>query len=120
MGRGATPRSHRASVSAQAGPITPRVTSRRPAHPLVGAPPNADDFRRILSELKAQATQEGQPILSLSAGELHRLVGGYPSNSHRMPVCCSVMRSEMKTGDQIVAEPPKGAGASLRISYKLR
>jgi hypothetical protein len=36
-----------------------------------------------------------------------------------MPVCWSVMRQLMRIGDEIVAEPPKGAGASLRIRYRV-
>jgi 5-methylcytosine-specific restriction protein A len=55
----------------------------------------------------------------ITAGQLHRDVGGYPGPSHRMPVCCSVMRQEMSHRDKVVAEPPKGAGASLTISYRV-
>jgi hypothetical protein len=36
-----------------------------------------------------------------------------------MPICCSVMRQEMRNDDSIVTEPPKGAGVSLRIRYRL-
>jgi hypothetical protein len=85
-----------------------------------GTAPRADDFRRVLTDLKAKARRDGHTVLEISAGELHRIVGGYPSSgAHRMPVCCSVMRQEMNRRDMIVSEPPKGAGASLRISYTL-
>jgi hypothetical protein len=80
-------------------------------------PPTSDDFRRALHELKAKAAKSGERVLEISAGELHRLVGGYPGTGHRMPACCSVMRQEMLPGDRIVAQPPKGAGANLRIAY---
>ena len=81
--------------------------------------PKADDFRRALLELKSKARGRGAVTLEVRARDLHRIVGGYPGNRHRMPVCCSVMRQEMRAGDKIVAEPPKGAGASLEISYRL-
>lgn len=53
----------------------------------------------------------------LNAGDVHRAVGGYPSNNHRMPVCCNVMRSRMIEDDYILCCPPKGNGASLTIRY---
>lgn len=36
-----------------------------------------------------------------------------------MPVCCSVMRKNMRTGDHILHKPPKGNGATLRILYHI-
>jgi len=80
--------------------------------------PNADDFRRELGTLKTAAADRGQLELVLTAGDLHRRAGGYPGPNHRMPVCCSVMRQEMSPEDRIIAEPPKGAGASLQILYR--
>lgn len=110
-------------VRPAAAPSPREVSLASPARPKAigprGGAPTADDFRRVLGDQKARAVRGGKVVLSLSSGDLHRLVGGYPGNNHRMPVCCSVMRSEMRSGDQIVSEPPKGAGASLVISYKL-
>lgn len=83
------------------------------------APPTADHFRRALLEAKTQARERGASTVDIRAGDLHRVVGGYPGNAHRMPVCCSVMRQEMRAGDRVLAQPPKGAGASLTISYKV-
>jgi len=74
--------------------------------------PAAPDFRAALPLIFGRATREGKTIKS---GDLHRLVGGYPGTDHRMPICCSVMRSDMKAGDEVLAEPPKGNGATLRI-----
>ncbi len=77
------------------------------------------DFRRALrSRLKA-AEKSGAKFVDINSGKLHREIGGYPSASHRMPVCCEVMRSEMTIGDRIVAAPKKGNGASLQIAYRL-
>jgi 5-methylcytosine-specific restriction protein A len=57
--------------------------------------------------------------ITIKSGDLHRRVGGYPSHNHRMPVCCHVMRANMRSGDQILAAPPKGDGATLVIRYRL-
>jgi hypothetical protein len=82
------------------------------------AAPRAEDFRAELRQLLAEAKRQSRSVLVVSAGQLHRLVGGYPGQHHRMPICCSVMRSEMRPGDAILAAPPKGQGASLEISYR--
>ena len=81
--------------------------------------PVADDFRRKLREKLDQATKEGRRYLDVKSGELHRDVGGYPGQNHRMPVCCKVMRSAMNGADEIIAAPEKGDGASLVIRYTL-
>jgi hypothetical protein len=47
------------------------------------------------------------------------MVGGYPGNNHRMPVCCAAMRAEMRAGDNIVRAPPSGDGANVVIEYRL-
>jgi 5-methylcytosine-specific restriction protein A len=83
-----------------------------------GGAPSAADFRIALERLLSAARSEGKGELTVTAGELHRILGGYPGPQHRMPICSRVMRSEMRLGDAIVASPPKGAGASLAISYR--
>jgi 5-methylcytosine-specific restriction protein A len=55
----------------------------------------------------------------VTAGDLHRSVGGYPGQHHRMPVCCRAMRSALTQEDTILAQPPKGDGATLAISYRI-
>jgi hypothetical protein len=80
---------------------------------------NAAIFRQALKNILQQAQAQGQPFVDVLAGNLHRQVGGYPGKNHRMPLCCSVMRSMMMPGDQVLQAPPKGQGASLRIRYKL-
>jgi 5-methylcytosine-specific restriction protein A len=82
-------------------------------------PPTADDFREALYTIFATAHQSGRSSIEVQAGELHRQVGGYPGPNHRMPVCCGVMSSSMKKGDQILQAPPSGKGASLIIRYQL-
>ena len=80
--------------------------------------PKAYDFRQALFSRLGEAQEDGARYLDITAGELHRTVGGYPGN-HRMPNCCQVMRSTMHPGDSILAEPRKGAGASLAIRFLL-
>jgi 5-methylcytosine-specific restriction protein A len=58
--------------------------------------PVADDFRKALETLFAKSDGSYIEIVS---GDLHRLVGGYPGNNHRMPLCCHVMGNVMKPGD---------------------
>ncbi len=74
-------------------------------------------YKSLVEELR-DATEKGFPYIDIRAGDLHRKVGGYPGN-HRMPVCCSVMRSSMNDGDEIREQPPKGDGANLVIRYKI-
>jgi len=97
------------------GPAT-NPTAPRASRP---KPPTADDFRAELAKIFEEAESKGYSHVDVMSGDLHRRVGGYPGPDHRMPVCCSVMRRAMKPGDQILEEPPRGAGARLRIRYHL-
>ncbi|NKL24037.1 HNH endonuclease [Rhizobium leguminosarum bv. viciae] len=82
--------------------------------------PNKDDFRRALSEEIEAAARAGRPYADINAGELHRLVGGYPGYGHSMPSCCDVLYDEHDHGRaDILSSPPKGKGASLTIRYHL-
>jgi hypothetical protein len=78
----------------------------------------AADFRNALFTMPRSAAETEERVLDVTAGQLHRRVGGYPGANHRMPVCCSVMRTAMTERDSIVDQPPKGDGASLKIRYK--
>jgi len=82
-------------------------------------PPTAQDFQRELDNIFATATKQGKTYVDVKAGDLHRRVGGYPRPNHRMPVCCEVMKRNMKPQDQVLQQPPSGKGASLIIRYKL-
>lgn len=81
--------------------------------------PTREDFEAALTRVLDRAAQNGKQAASISAKSLHELVGGYPGPDHRMPVCCSVMRSYMEEGDRVLTSPPKGNGASLKIQYRL-
>ena len=80
--------------------------------------PDRSDFTFELGRIIDRAERDGVPYVEVKAGDLHRLVGGYPGHDHRMPVACSVMRQRMKEGDSMVSSPPQGDGASLTIRYK--
>ena len=82
--------------------------------------PNREDFQDELAARMAEAIDDGRTSFEVSAGQIHVAVGGYPGANHRMPMCCSVMREEMREGDFIVTEPPSGQGASLTIRYQVR
>ena len=81
--------------------------------------PSAAEFRQTLATTLHGASTQGLPYIDVIAGWLHEQVGEYPGPEHRMPVCCAVMRSEMRPGDLILDQPPKGVGASLTIRYFL-
>jgi 5-methylcytosine-specific restriction protein A len=81
--------------------------------------PTAADFERELETLLSSEGARGASFVDVTAGELHRLVGGYPGRTHRMPTCCSVMRQRLQPGDLVLDEPQSGAGASLAIRYQL-
>lgn len=82
-------------------------------------PPTAQDFQNKLKNIFTSAQSQGKPFVDVKSGDLHRRVGGYPGHNHRMPVCCDVMRRNMKPRDQILQEPPSGQGATIVIHYKL-
>jgi hypothetical protein len=81
--------------------------------------PTTEDFSNALGEILTKAEELGLVAVEVKSGNLHRTVGGYPGNDHRMPACCDAMRKEMTYKDRIVAEPSKGKGASLVIRYDL-
>lgn len=72
-------------------------------------------LRNLLISVQA----EGKQFVDVRAGDLHRIVGGYPGPNHRMPMCCEAMRRAMRPGDLIVEQPPKGKGASFVVRYRL-
>lgn len=80
---------------------------------------SAEEFRGILKNKLKEAEVLGLGHIDIVSGALHREIGGYPGRNHAMPVCCSVMRGEMKGKDEVLAAPPKGRGASLKIRYFL-
>lgn len=81
--------------------------------------PTAGEFRDELRAQLRQAELNGAAYLEVNSGDLHRKLGGYPGTSHQMPSCCEAMYGERKARDKIIAQPPKGKGASLTIRYML-
>ena len=79
----------------------------------------AGDFRNELDRLFTEGERLGFVAVDINAGQLHRQVGGYPGDDHRMPVCCDVMRRAMTPTDEIVAQPARGKGPRLTIRYRM-
>jgi len=82
-------------------------------------PPTTEDFQAELDKVFAAAQQEGKPFIEVKSGDLHRSVGGYPGRNHRIPLCCTVMKRNMKPGDEILQQPRSGLGATLTIRFEL-
>ncbi len=81
--------------------------------------PTTDDFTDALKRVLSDSAEMGLVAVEVKSGNLHRLVGGYPGNDHRMPACCNAMRKEIGASDSIVEEPPKENGANLIVRYEL-
>lgn len=81
--------------------------------------PTSQDFQTELDKVFQVAQGNGKSFVDVTSGDLHRQVGDYPSGNHRMPLCCAVMRQNMREGDSVISEPPSGEGATLTIRYKL-
>jgi 5-methylcytosine-specific restriction protein A len=77
------------------------------------------EFLAAIPGLMREAQAISQEFVDINAGQVHRLVGDYPGPDHRMPICCRVMRGEMRAGDTVLSEPPKKQGASLTMRYRL-
>ena len=79
--------------------------------------PSLLTFESFVKHIKGMIINAGFDFVDINAGEIHRAMGGYPSNNHRMPICCAAMRSLMGPNDIILIQPKKGNGASLTIRY---
>jgi hypothetical protein len=77
---------------------------------------NADTFRKALRALFDEVKGD---FVDVTSGDLYRMVGGRTGRDHRMATCCSVMISLKRPGDTVLAQPPKGKGATLTIRYVL-
>jgi 5-methylcytosine-specific restriction protein A len=99
----------------------PATTSDEPTFDIPGESLHtkitSETIRAALARNFAAAASDHQSFVDLIAGSLHREIGGYPGGNHRMPLVCSVMRSVMQPGDLVLAAPPSGQGASLKIRY---
>ena len=82
-------------------------------------PPTMRDFQKEVDKIFEIAQGQSKLHVDVKSGDLHRRVEGYPGRNHRMPLCCEVMKRNMKQRDQILQEPPSGQGATLVIRYKL-
>jgi len=97
----------------------PEVRPPKSPEELKGRMPTPKDFQSELDSFFASAQRQGKSSVEIKSGDLHRSVGGYPGHSHSLPACCRVMKRNMKPGDEILQQPPRGAGATLIIRFKL-
>jgi len=88
-------------------------------HGIANSMPTTDDFREAIRKKLRLAEMRQATFLDINSGELHRELGGYPGPKAAMPSCCNAMYAEQKAADSILAQPPKGKGASLTIRYKI-
>jgi hypothetical protein len=95
------------------------VTTEKAVAPPKSKGPTSGLFRLALQCRLDEAGRKGNSFLDVVAGDLHREVGRYPGDNHRMPVCCDVLRKSMLPGDVVIAEPPKGRGASLTVRFQI-
>jgi hypothetical protein len=79
--------------------------------------PTEQDFRTRIRGLMREAQTASASFVDINSGQVHHAVGGYPGPDHRMPVCCQVMKADIRAGDEVL--PPNGQGGSLTIRYKL-
>lgn len=73
------------------------------------------DIRDYIEELKSNAKKEGENILILKAGNIHR-------EKHlkcAMPMVCNAMRQCMQEEDKVLHETPSGYSSTLEIQYSL-
>lgn len=77
---------------------------------------STDHFRHGLRAQFARASARGWPHIRINAGELHRLLGGYPGSDHGMEPCRDAMKAEIQPGDNQLLE---NGGSGLTISYRL-
>ena len=80
--------------------------------------PTTEDFMKALADVFFMAEKYNLAGVLVRSGNLHKLVGGYTSTSHRMRACCGVMRRMKNSWDIVLKDLPKGEGANLEILYK--
>ncbi len=82
--------------------------------------PNEENFRELIQIIIEENKTLNNEYVDVKSGSIHRLLGSYPGNNHRMKTCCDVMykiAEEFK--HNVISSPQKGFGASLVIRYFL-
>jgi hypothetical protein len=95
----------------------PDSVARRASQKMVEQKFSKQEFQAMLQLMLDEGLKAGKSMVDVRAADLHARVGGYPGRGHSMPTCCSTMREAMKSGDTVLADPPKGAGPILQIRY---
>src|SRR5437868_6330489 len=99
------------------------MRSGAPVLYLRSTPPTREEFAAELNRVVAAAAAEQRTFVDVTAGDLHRAVGGYPpakGQHHRMPQAVAAMRALADDlHASVLDSPPSGSGASLKIRYFL-
>ena len=74
------------------------------------------DFSNELTEILKVSEDLGLIAVEVKSGNLHRRVGGYPGQNHRMPICWDAMYKAMTVS--ILKKHDSGKGASVVIRYQ--
>jgi hypothetical protein len=74
-----------------------------------------DHLRRELRAQLARASASGSRDTLIDAGELHRMLGGYPGSDHGMQRCREAMQAEMQSGDVLI----ENDASDLTVRYQL-
>ena len=82
-------------------------------------PTDKHDFQRCLDIILKIARNDNLSSVVVESGELHKLVGGYSGQDHRMLVCCDVMRKTMQESNNELPNSLKKDGATFQIRYNL-
>jgi len=89
----------------------------RPPLEVHGPPPAESEFQSELDALFHETEHAKKDYVVVSSIGLHLRVGAYPGKTHRLRLCCDVMRRNMLRGDWIVLQSPPDN--LLAIHYRI-
>jgi 5-methylcytosine-specific restriction protein A len=82
-----------------------------------------NEFATVIAEQIIRADKQGRPHIEINAGEVHRMVGGYPAklgSNHAMASCCNAMWNEFSKGKgEVIFRTRSGQSASLTLRFYL-
>lgn len=81
--------------------------------------PNKEDFVKEIQRLMQEAKSKGAEYVDIVSGDVHRNLGGYPGENHRMRTCCDAMYGKMGAKDEVLNAPASTYGAKVEIRYYL-
>ena len=76
---------------------------------------STDDILQYILKLKATAKEQGEKIIILKSGVLHKEL----NLKSRLPMVCNAMRQAMNDGDVVLHTTPKGNSSTIEIQYNV-